>query len=642
MKIGKIYFPAIFMVFSLAVGGCSSFSQQSESETEMQTETGEQMESETFQTDSSFIYGSELMDGVYPIQVDSSSNMFRITQCQLTVENGKMTAFMTMGGTGYLYVFMGTKEEALKASETEYIPYIEQEDGSHAFSVPVEALDMEISCSAFSKRKETWYDRTLVFRSDSLPAEAFADGSLQTAETLGLEDGNYQAEVTLEGGSGRAVIQSPADVKVENGKAYGTIRWDSSNYDYMRIGEEKFFPLDGEENSVFQIPIEAFDRPLSVAADTVAMSTPHEIQYTLTFHSDTLEKTEEKEAASAGTMNLQYADQFSIEYLETGSALVTIKDGGCFLVLEEGEDIPSSLPEDVAVIQKPLKNIYLAATSAMDLFCGLDSLDRIALSGTEASGWYIEEARKAMETGNIAYGGKYNAPDYELILSMDCDLAIESTMIYHSPEVKEQLERLGIPVLVERSSYESHPLGRLEWIKLYGLLLDKEEEAEACFEEQAEKAEQVMGQENTGKTAAFFYISSNGYANVRKPGDYVAEMIRLAGGNYVPEDIDESDSALSTLNMQMEAFYAAAKDTDYLIYNSAIDGELEYIDQLLEKAEILADFKAVQEGNVWCTGKNMFQETMGAGDMIEDIRRILTEEEPDPSEMVYIHKLKNR
>lgn len=127
------------------------------------------------------------------------------------------------------------------------------------------------------------------------------------------------------------------------------------------------------------------------------------------------------------SMDLEFADQFSVEYLADGSAMVSIKDGGRFLVLDEGMEPSRPLEEDVAVIYRPLKNIYLAATSAMDLFCGLDALDPITLSGTEASGWYIEEAKEAMENGDMAYAGKYDSPDYELILSKGCDLAIEST-----------------------------------------------------------------------------------------------------------------------------------------------------------------------------------------------------------------------
>lgn len=340
------------------------------------------------------------------------------------------------------------------------------------------------------------------------------------------------------------------------------------------------------------------------------------------------------------SMELLYARQFSVDYYEDGYKMITIKDSGRYLVIPENKEAPEGLPEDVAVIFQPLSHIYLAATSAMDLFRSLEGIENITLSGTDASGWYIEEARQAILDGNMLYAGKYNAPDYELILSEKCDLAIESTMIYHSPQVKEQLEKLGIPVLAERSSYESHPLGRMEWLKLYGVLLDKEELAETIFNEQAKSAEAVMNQSPAGKTAAFFYISSSGYANVRKPGDYVSKMIEMAGGTYVPSSLAAgSENALSTMNMEMEAFYAAARDADYIIYNSTIDGELKSLDELLSKNGLLADFKAVKEGNVWCTEKNLFQETMGLGKMILDIHEILSQENPDPDKITYLYQL---
>lgn len=341
---------------------------------------------------------------------------------------------------------------------------------------------------------------------------------------------------------------------------------------------------------------------------------------------------------SVRRMDLAYAEQFSVDYFDGGYAMISIRDSGRYLVVPEGARVPRGLPEDMAVIQQPLNNIYLVATSAMDLFCSLDGLNSVTLSGTDADSWYIEEAKQALEEGRMYYAGKYNTPDYELILSKSCDLAIESTMILHSPEVKEQLEKLGIPVLVERSSYEKHPLGRMEWLKLYGVLLDREDLAESCFEEQLASLGPVMDQEPVGKTAAFFYVSSNGYVNVRKPGDYVAKMIELAGGAYVPRNMPDNENALSTMNMQMEAFYAAAKDADCIIYNSTIDGELKSMDELLEKSSLLADFKAVKEGNVWCTSKNLFQETMGLGNMILDIHKILTGKTEDG--MTYMYRLR--
>ena len=340
------------------------------------------------------------------------------------------------------------------------------------------------------------------------------------------------------------------------------------------------------------------------------------------------------------SLDLQYADQFSVDYYEDDYALITVEGDGQFLLVPEGKEAPEGLDEDIAVIKEPVQNIYLVATSAMDLFCALDGLDSISLSGTDADGWYIDEAKKALEDGSILFAGKYSAPDYELILSKNCGLAIESTMISHSPEVKEKLEEFGIPVLVEHSSYESHPLGRTEWLKLYGVLLGKEDIAEKLFNEQVDKLKAIEDSESTGKTVAFFYINSMGAANVRKSGDYVSKMIQLAGGKYIFDDLGDGDNALSTMNMQMEEFYARAKDADYIIYNSTIDGELTSVDQMLSKSSLLKDFKAVKNGNVWCTSKNLFQETMELGTMIEDIHTMLTTDDPALDKLNYMYKLK--
>lgn len=339
-----------------------------------------------------------------------------------------------------------------------------------------------------------------------------------------------------------------------------------------------------------------------------------------------------------GSMELHYANQFSVDYYPGGYALISIAEEGRFLVVPQDKETPSGLEEDITVLKQPLDHIYLVATSAMDLFRELSAVGNIRLSGTEASGWYIEEAKQALEQGEMVYAGKYNAPDYELILAEGCDLAVESTMIYHAPEVKEKLEQFDIPVLVERSSYESHPLGRVEWLKLYAVLLGKEEQAQKSFQAQEEALTEVFAGKNTEKTVAFFYINSNGIVNVRKSGDYVAKMIELAGGRYIFPNLGD-DNALSTMNMQMETFYDQARDADYLIYNSAIDGELQTMEELLAKSELLADFKAVKAGNVWCTQKNLFQESTGIGALILDIHQMLTTEDADLTELTYLNRL---
>ena len=344
------------------------------------------------------------------------------------------------------------------------------------------------------------------------------------------------------------------------------------------------------------------------------------------------------ELTPQSTTELKYAKQFTIEDYGNGLRLITIAQDRQYLLVPEGAQPPAGVPEEVTVLQQPIQNIYLTATAAMDLFRALDGLDAIRLSGTKESGWYLPEARQAMEAGDILYAGKYSAPDYELILAQQCGLAVESTMIYHNPEVKEQLESLGIPVLVDYSSYESDPLGRMEWIKLYGALLGKEEEAARIFDEEVAAVQPVLNQTNTGKTVAFFYITNTGTVNVRKSGDYIVQLIRMAGGVYVPDNQNgDEENALSTMNIDMESFYAAAHDADVLIYNSTIDGELASLDELLKKSELLADFKAVQNGEVWCTGKNMFQSSMSLGRMILEINAVLTQQAPGG--LTYLYRL---
>ena len=327
---------------------------------------------------------------------------------------------------------------------------------------------------------------------------------------------------------------------------------------------------------------------------------------------------------------LDYARQFTADCYEGGYTLLTLTGSGeQFLVLPEDAAEVDGLPAGVTALRQPVQNIYLVSTSVMDLFLHLDALDCITLSGTQAAGWHLDEARAAMEAGRIAYAGKYSAPDYERILAAGCTLAIENTMVLHDPEVKEQLEKFGVPVLVERSSYESGPLARMEWIKFWGILLGRETLAEQVFQKQVERIQPLLEQTPTGKTCAFFSITANNLATVRKGGDYVAQMIGMAGADYVFSDLTDSGNNLSTMNLPLEDFYAGAKDADVLIYNSTIEGMVSTIDELVAKCALLADFRAVQNGNVWCTTQSFFQQSMELADFVIDLHRILTEDVPD-------------
>ena len=495
-----------------------------------------------------------------------------------------------------------------------------------------------------------------------------------------FQDGTYQMEVELLGGSGRASVTSPAKVEIKDGKAVATLEWSSPNYDYMVVDGEKYLPVNTEGNSVFQIPVEAFDQDIAVIADTVAMSTPHEIEYTLNFHAgengqnaakaDTTEQEDadgaekgQQTAAVGGnpaktaaapltydhSMELSYAENFAVDYYEGGYKLLTTRlNGDRILIVPKHQQAPEDAealvspsaegePGKLIVLQEPVKNLYLVASSVMDMFAQLDSMDAISMCGLKEEDWYIPAAKQAMKDGTLLYAGKYSQPDYELLLSQNCSMAIENSMIYHTPEVMEKLDEFGIPTLVEYSSYEEHPLGRVEWVRFFGALLDQEEKADQLFEKQKEALKRVETEESTGKTVAFFYITSNGLVQVRQSTDYIPKMIELAGGKYVFENLGDPDSRRSTVNLQLEDFYDGAQDADFLVYNTTIDRQVQTLEDLLKKCSLLKDFKAVKNHQVWCTTEDMYQQSMSAGNLIEDFHRMLT---GDDKETRYLYRLK--
>lgn len=336
-------------------------------------------------------------------------------------------------------------------------------------------------------------------------------------------------------------------------------------------------------------------------------------------------------------MNLTYATEFDVYYYEDGYKLLDVHEDKTYLVVPDGKDVPDGLDKDIVVLQQPTDHIYMAATAIMSLFDAMDALSNVKFSGVNSSGWYIEDAKAAMEAGDMAYAGKYSEPDYETLINGDCNLAIESTMILHTPKVQEMIEDLGIPVFVDYSSYETHPLGRTEWIKLYGAMLNKEDEAKAFFDEQAQVIEKLKGFENTEKTVAYFYVNTDGSIVVRKSDDYIPSMIEIAGGRYVFKDLKNPDSNAPAVKLTMEEFYATAIDTDYLIYNGTIDGQVSSISELEAKSELFADFKAVKDGNVWYTGKNLYQATDTVGELIMDMHLMLTG--GDANQMTFLEKM---
>ena len=354
----------------------------------------------------------------------------------------------------------------------------------------------------------------------------------------------------------------------------------------------------------------------------------------------------EEAAAAAGpeitgltyesTMDLQRATEYSVYHYEGGYDLVDIHDYQRFLLVPEDGTAPEGLEEDIIVLQKPVDRIYLAATATMAMFCSCDALDNIRMSSIKQDAWTFDEPKEAMDAGKIIYAGKYSAPDYETMLDEECDLALESTMIDHTPEVQEMIEDLGIPVMVDRSSYESDPMGRAEWIKLYGVLTDHEEEANAFFDSQMESIKDLDDFKNTEKTVAFFYISSDGKAVVRRSTDYIPKMIDIAGARYIFKDLDD-ESGRTSIDMSMETFYNTAVDADYIIYNGSIDGSVKTLEDLKGKDPVMEKMAAVQSGNCWVTGSAMYQRTDIVADMILDFHKLFAEE--NPTDLKYLQKL---
>lgn len=581
-----------------------------------------------------------LPDGVYTADFDTDNSMFRVNEANegkgiLTVEDGRMTIHVSLGSKNIVNLYPGLAEDAKKEGVKLLMPTedsVTYSDGwteeVYGFDIPVPVLEEEFDVALIGK-KGKWYDHKVKVTN----VQPMMDEE-QTISTESIEDGTYSVDLTFSGGSGRAKILSPAKLTVKGGKCIATMEWSSPYYDYMIVDGEKYLPINTEGNSVFEIPVLNMDEEMEVIGDTVAMSTPHEISYTITFHSDSLTPL-----ILEKSMELEYAQNFTVDYYEGGYTMLTIvPEETKILIVPEDGTVPKGLSEDVIVLKRPVKDIYLVASAVMDMFSELDALDTISFSGQKEENWYIEEAKEAMAEGRILYAGKYNKPDYESIVANGCSLAIENRMITHSPEVAEKLEDFGIPVIIEYSGYEPHPLGRVEWIRFFGALTGKEKEAEAIFNEQKKIVDAVSADEKTDRTMAFFFVTSNGLIQVRQSTDYVPKMIELAGGKYIFDGLSDPQTKRSTVNMQVEEFYNGAKDADYLIYNSSIDGGVISVEELLDKCPFLSDFKAVKEGNVWCTTNNMYQQSLSIGYLIGDMHDMLLKKGEE--EMHYLFQLK--
>lgn len=324
---------------------------------------------------------------------------------------------------------------------------------------------------------------------------------------------------------------------------------------------------------------------------------------------------------------LKYAQFFTMTHYKGGYISFQIIGGQeeslIYLVVPENKSVPANLGEEYVVLQQPIDAVRLdSGTAAMVSAFG--GLDHVAAINTKADTIAIEAVAEKMNAGDIVYTGSYKEPDYESITAAGVQLVIDTNMLDSSPDVKEKYTELGIPFVVTRNSKEVHPLGHSEWAKVYGAILGMWDEANAYFDAQIQKVNSVTTDEKLDKTVAIVYYSTDGskvYA--RRGGDHYAKMVDLAGGEYIMKDFDPEDTGVATITM--EDYYALCKDADYLI-NLNLAAHLYTLDEILEIAPFMKDFKSVQDGNVYIARERISQFTFDNAGMIADIHRILADD----------------
>ena len=505
----------------------------------------------------------------------------------------------------------------------------------------------------------------------SVPASVSGnDVSTAVEETQTLPDGEYSVEVTLEGGSGKASISSPAKIIMENGEMNAEIIWSSSNYDYLILDGTKYLSEIKDGRSCFYIPVSEDKAELDIKADTTAMSKPHEIDYKLIFSWESLcdssgesvdagvavssAKNDSRqlsehvsistELGNARKMDLYYAEEFDVWYYDGGYRELRIVDGTRILVIPEGKDIPSDLDSDVKVLMDPVDDIYLVSTASMDYFDKTDSLDRLKFASLEAGKWESAGVNEKMASGDIIYAGKYSSPDYELLKAGECKLVIENTMILHSPQVSEKLEELGFTVMIDMSSYEPDPLGRAEWIRFYGAMLGCEEKADEAYDKQriaAEKVRSEVAAENPDvkKTALIFYFTENGMVNVKTSSDYLATMIEQCGAEYLYKSPEGQTAGSTSATISSEDFYSMALNADILIYNTTIAGNVASKEELTADYGLITGFAAYKNDEIYRMNSNVFQNPMSAGEIMEEMYLLITSGEEAGDDHVFFNRL---
>lgn len=568
----------------------------------------------------SFSELSEIPDGSYWIRVSMTGGSGRASISSPTgfyVKDGQATADIHWSSASYDYMKLdGVRYDAFTDAA-----------GHSAMTIPVSALNTAIpvlaDTTAMSKPYEIEYQLTfdgsaLLPMADASMAEAHAlptdevNRTMQSATTQVADTGSSDSA----GGSGNRTtagehrVAVEGDGQAENGQS-GTVGESSVQWSVApEIDGLRF--ISSEKNDVAE-----YFR-LSVYEDASGA------KYQLLETAGGLHRY--LIAPADAQVSNRKRDHFTARASEANSANKEKK----------GDAL------ELTVLQQPLTTTYVAASAVMAPLCDLGAVSQIRFSGLREEGWYVDEARTAMEKGSMLFAGKYSEPDYETLLREGCDLALESTMIYRSPEVIEKLSALGIPVYIDYSSYEPHVLGRLEWIRVYGALFGHEEKAQQWYASERDRIRAIQkdaeassigsssGSAGTDTmadlrpTVVYFYVNSSGQIQVRQPHDYIPELLELAGARYLAPDMSSlSGSRKSNVTVSLEDFYSSCRDADYLIYSATLDRPLSSIQELLGKNALFADFKGVKEGHVYTTDKDFYQLSDRMADFAEDVHRML-------------------
>ena len=545
----------------------------------------------------SFSELSEIPDGSYWIRVSMTGGSGRASISSPTgfyVKDGQATADIHWSSASYDYMKLdGVRYDAFTDAA-----------GHSAMTIPVSALDAAIPVLADTTAMSKPYEIEYQLSFDGSALLPMTDASMAEAHALPTDEVNraMQSATTQvadaetsdsAGGSGNRTNAS-AETSTKTAGASGTVGESSVHWSAAPEIEGLTF-ISSEKNDVAE-----YFR-LSVYEDASGA------KYQLLETAGGLHRY--LIAPADAQVSNRKSDHFTARASEANSANKEKK----------GDAL------ELTVLQQPLTTTYVAASAVMAPLCDLGAVRQIRFSGLREEGWYVDEARTAMKEGSMLFAGKYSEPDYETLLREGCDLALESTMIYRSPEVIEKLGALGIPVYIDYSSYEPHVLGRLEWIRVYGALFGHEEKAQQWYQSERDRIRAIhKTAEKSSPTVVYFYVNSSGQIQVRQPHDYIPELLELAGARYLAPDMSSlGGSRKSNVTVSLEDFYSSCRDADYLIYSATLDRPLSSIQELLGKNALFADFKAVKEGHVYTTDKDFYQLSDRMADFAEDVHRML-------------------